>query len=126
VRLVTLLICAVLLCTAGFTQALSHEQLEAETSAQLEQQYDALMNQFWATNDLATLKSLGEQIGEVDKVLTERNEAQLAENTDAFALLRPSIETPAVEVYWAAHRKWCRETPWRRIRFYRRPTWCRP
>jgi hypothetical protein len=56
---------------------------------------------------------------------TACNLAALQANTAAFDQLAPRLEQLTAEINALARKKWCHQNPWRFIRGYREPKWCK-
>ncbi len=65
--------------------------LEQQPTPALQQRFDEIEKQIWASQDLATIERLNVESRQIAGILTARDMAELADNTRSFAALLPAM-----------------------------------
>jgi cell division protein FtsB len=108
--------------------AVGHAQvpLAQQSTAALQDRYEALQTAFEQTNDLVQLDAILAEQTPIGDELTRRDVAQIHATSAALETgIVLFAQHQDVTDKAAARAKWCHQTPWRLIRRYHEPQWCR-
>ena len=109
---------------ASLLWAIPHGQAQVTTD-QLNSELNAVTIQILTTKDQSKLSILVAREQSLVDELTTRNRAQLQENTVKMEKLATTFQSADKPLQDIADKKWCHTNPWRWIRRYRKPDWCR-
>ncbi|MHB1673788.1 MAG: hypothetical protein ACYCSP_06005 [Acidobacteriaceae bacterium] len=115
---------AFLLIALAHSAVAQESSLSQESFTALQQKFDVVSAQMWATKDVQQLDALLAQRQAIGDELTKRDRAAFEADDAAFESLGAQIAAVDVEMQALARKKWCHTSPWRLLRRYRQPAWC--
>ena len=112
-------------CGGGnWAYAQTPKPLAQQTSQELDAHYQALSAQLPQETDREKAGLIEAEEVSISQELDRRILADLQANDAALDAIGQQIQAATVQIEGLAHRKWCHQTLWRRLRGYREPGWC--